>query len=158
SKSGLESLPNNTAGTQLHLVNAVRTRRVGVSQTIDHKRSEPWDRCESFSQPLRGKMAWDHRERDKWPPARGDKQAGQRNQGLAGPPLRHPRRRTSLGKPLDDAKDRDRLCRVRPAEQLREQRRRWVLRAVQRGKRVKDSLSKFSCECPQIVTYRGGPL
>ena len=103
-------------------------------------------------------MTRDHCQRDKPFSARGDVQAGERNQSFASATLGHDRSRASFGKPPHNATDRNRLGRVRPAKQLCQQRRRQVLRAVQRRKRLEDSFPKLSRECLEILTYRCGPL
>jgi len=51
-KGGFEALTNNPAVAKLDFVNPVRACRARVSQAINYKRSQPWDRCQSLSQPL----------------------------------------------------------------------------------------------------------
>src|SRR5437867_2312321 len=129
-EGGFETLTNDPTAAKLDFMNAVRARRVGISQPVNYKGSQPWDRCESFPQPLEGKMARDHGKRDKGPSPRCDVQAGKGNQSLARAAFRDNRGRTGLGKSLHDATYCNSLGRVRPAEQLSEQRRRRIVRAL----------------------------
>src|SRR5439155_13887840 len=100
---GFEALTDDPAAAKLDFMNPVRDRRVGVSQPVNYKRSQPWNRCQAFPQPLWGQVARDHGKRDKGPSAGCDVQPGKGNQSLARAAFRHDRGSTSFGKSLNDA-------------------------------------------------------
>src|SRR5712664_2435287 len=115
------------------------TRR--SSETVDEENTNARQSKKCFSRPLLTQLRRNHGQGREWLAVTVRVDSAERDQRLASPTLRDHRRTSCLIPTLYYTHHGERLCRKRVSEELPDERRSSVVKAVQRRIGLKNSLS-----------------
>src|SRR6266566_2524660 len=130
-----------------HMSNGTR----GRSETINEENTDARQGQKSFSRPLLNQLRWHHGEGCEWFAVTVHVDSAEGDQCLASPTLRDYRRTACLIPTLHYTHDRECLCRERLAEHLPDERRRCVVKALQRRIGLKNPLTQLGGPRTQIL-------
>src|SRR5271157_6176702 len=144
SQGGVQSLAHDFAMAEADFVDPMRLPRIAaVTHVVDQEDAHSGEGEEGFAPPFLDQVRRSHDDAGERLALRMDEHHAQSDQGFAGSTFGYHMSATGDLPAFGDAHNGERLCRVRSAQHLREQRRWRIVQTIERGVRSKDALRQL---------------